>query len=208
MQSTIKAKPAQKAGQSGKSRQGQMGVVTPKSSEEVVVPSLTGAHVWLLRAAVVIGGAAVMAVEILGSRILAPSFGTTLHVWSALITVTLAALAAGYAVGGRVADRKPGLGALMTVMACAAGTLLLSDISTRPALRVAYEAGMVSGTFMATTVLFSTNPLPARNALPDGCSRRSQSSEPGSERGESLRAFDRRLGRGKSRCLAAINLPT
>ena len=154
MQSTIKAKPAQQAGQSGKSRQGQMGVVTPKSLDEVADPALRGAHVWLLRAAVLIGGAAVMVVEILGSRILAPSFGTTLHVWSALITVTLAALAAGYAVGGRVADRRPGLNALMTVMACAAGTLLLSDLSTRPALRVAYDAGMVSGTFMATTVLF------------------------------------------------------
>jgi len=154
VQSTIKAKPAQQAGQSGKSGQGQMGAVTPKSRNEVEEPALTGAHVWLLRAAVLIGGAAVMVVEILGSRILAPSFGTTLHVWSALITVTLAALAAGYMVGGRVADRRPGLGALMTVMACAAGTLLLSDLSTRPALRVAYEAGMVSGTFMATTVLF------------------------------------------------------
>jgi spermidine synthase len=154
VQSTIKAKPVQQAGKSGKSGQGQMGVVTPKSREEAADLTLTGAHVWLLRAAVLIGGAAVMVVEILGSRILAPSFGTTLHVWSALITVTLAALAAGYAVGGRVADRRPGLGALMTVMACAAATLLLSDLSTRPALRVAYEAGMVSGTFMATTVLF------------------------------------------------------
>jgi spermidine synthase len=154
VQSTIKAKPVQQAGKSGKTGQGQMGVVTPKSREEAADLTLTGAHVWLLRAAVLIGGAAVMVVEILGSRILAPSFGTTLHVWSALITVTLAALAAGYAVGGRVADRRPGLGALMTVMACAAATLLLSDLSTRPALRVAYEAGMVSGTFMATTVLF------------------------------------------------------
>src|SRR5215475_7902606 len=154
VQSTIKAKPAQQAGQSGKSGQGQMGAVTPKSRDEATNLALRGAHVWLLRAAVLIGGAAVMVVEIIGSRILAPSFGTTLHVWSALITVTLAALAVGYMVGGRVADRRPGLGALMIVMACAAGTLLLSDLTTRPALRVAYEAGMVSGTFMATTVLF------------------------------------------------------
>jgi len=128
--------------------------VTPKPRDEATNLALRGAHVWLLRAAVLIGGAAVMVVEIIGSRILAPSFGTTLHVWSALITVTLAALAVGYMVGGRVADRRPGLGALMIVMACAAGTLLLSDLTTRPALRVAYEAGMVSGTFMATTVLF------------------------------------------------------
>jgi spermidine synthase len=128
--------------------------VASKSRDEVADRSLTGAHVWLLRAAVLIGGASVMVVEILGSRVLAPSFGTTLHVWSALITVTLAALAIGYAIGGRVADRRPGLGTLMIVMACSAGTLILSDLITRPVLRAAYGAGMVSGTFLAATLLF------------------------------------------------------
>ena len=114
----------------------------------------TLAQTLLLRCAVLVGGAAVMVVEILGSRILAPTFGTTLHVWSALITVTLAALAVGYAVGGRVADRRPGLGALMTVMAGAAGALLLSDMITGGVLRLAYGAGMVGGTFLAATLLF------------------------------------------------------
>jgi len=71
----------------------------------------------LLRAAVLVGGASVMVVEILGSRVLAPTFGTTLHVWSALITVTLAALAIGYAWGGRIADRRPGMAALIVVIA-------------------------------------------------------------------------------------------
>ena len=85
---------------------------------------------------------------------LAPSFGTTLHVWSALITVTLAALAAGYAAGGRVADRRPGLGTLMATMICAAGTLLLSDWITKPVLRVAYLAGTIGGTFVAAALLF------------------------------------------------------
>ncbi|MCI0525261.1 MAG: fused MFS/spermidine synthase, partial [Acidobacteria bacterium] len=143
MQSTAKAKPVKRAE-----------AVSSKIRDDLSEISLSGVHTWLLRAAVLIGGASVMVVEILGSRVLAPSFGTTLHVWSALITVTLAALAMGYAVGGRVADRKPGLGALMTVMACAAGTLLLSDLVTRPVLRVAYGAGMVGGTFLATTLLF------------------------------------------------------
>ena len=134
MQSTAKAKPVKRAE-----------AVSSKIRDDSSELSLSGAHTWLLRAAVLTGGASVMVVEILGSRVLAPSFGTTLHVWSALITVTLAALAMGYAVGGRVADRKPGLGALMAVMACAAGTLLLSDLVTRPVLRVAYGAGMEIG---------------------------------------------------------------
>lgn len=109
---------------------------------------------WLLRYAVVVCGASVMVVEILGSRILAPTFGTTLHVWSALITVTLAALALGYSVGGRLADNKPGLRALMTVIGISAGTLLLSDLLTAPVLRFAYGGGMVMGTFIAAVLLF------------------------------------------------------
>jgi spermidine synthase len=122
--------------------------------DEPSATPLIGAHHWLLRAAVLIGGASVMVVEILGSRVLAPSFGTTLHVWSALITVTLASLAIGYAFGGRLADRRPGLGTLMTVMAIAAGTLLLSDLITKPVLNIAYGAGMVTGAFVAAILLF------------------------------------------------------
>jgi spermidine synthase len=151
VQSILNAKPAEQVGQSG---QGQVGVAPTRSRDEVEDLALTGASAWLLRAAVMIGGAAVMVVEILGSRVLAPSFGTTLHVWSALITVTLTGLAMGYAVGGRMADRRPGLGPLMAVMACAGGTLLLSDLTARPVLGAAYDAGMVSGTFMAATLLF------------------------------------------------------
>lgn len=133
---------------------GEPVVAPPKTAAVASDLALSGANAWLLRVAVLVGGASVMVVEILGSRVLAPVFGTTLHVWSALITVTLAALAIGYAVGGRVADRRPGLGALMTVMAIAAGTLLIADLITKPVLRAAYGAGMVGGTFVAAILLF------------------------------------------------------
>lgn len=51
------------------------------------------------------GGACLMIVEITASRVLAPVFGNTLHVWSAVIGLILAALSLGYALGGRRADR-------------------------------------------------------------------------------------------------------
>jgi spermidine synthase len=149
VQSSVKAKAAKQSNQIGQ----------PKPSEsaaETAMPEYAAAQLrtLMLRAAVVIGGAAVMVVEILGSRVLAPVFGTTLHVWSALITVTLAALATGYAWGGRIADKRPGLGTLVTVMAIAAGALLVADLITKPVLSAAYAAGMVSGTFVAALVLF------------------------------------------------------
>jgi len=57
-------------------------------------------------------GAVVMALEILGSRLLAPIFGNSLFVWGALIGVILAAMSSGYATAGWLADRYPGGGVL------------------------------------------------------------------------------------------------
>lgn len=46
-----------------------------------------------------------MALELVGSRILAPEFGNSIFVWGSLIGVVLAALSLGYSYGGRLADR-------------------------------------------------------------------------------------------------------
>lgn len=56
---------------------------------------------------VFICGGIVMILELGGARQLAPAFGQGLYVWSALITITLLGLAAGYRIGGRIADRRP-----------------------------------------------------------------------------------------------------
>lgn len=52
-------------------------------------------------------GAMVMSFEILGSRVLAPNFGSSVFVWGSLISVFLAGLSAGYYWGGKVADIRP-----------------------------------------------------------------------------------------------------
>ncbi len=48
-----------------------------------------------------------MSFEILGSRVLAPNFGSSVFVWGSLISVFLAGLSGGYYLGGRLADIKP-----------------------------------------------------------------------------------------------------
>ena len=65
-----------------------------------------------LYAVVAICGAVVLVLEILGTRILGPFYGVSLYLWSALISVTLASLSAGYWLGGRWADRRPEAGFL------------------------------------------------------------------------------------------------
>jgi len=48
-----------------------------------------------------------MALELLGSRLVTPIFGSSIWTWGSLIGVVLAGLAAGYRFGGWMADRSP-----------------------------------------------------------------------------------------------------
>ncbi len=89
---------------------------------------------WFLLAAVAASGAAVMIVEMTAVRALQPFFGSTTFVWTNVIAVVLAALAAGYALGGRLADRLPSAGLLFGLMAAggllvAAGAVLVTPVS-------------------------------------------------------------------------------
>ena len=77
--------------------------MTPLRSSQPPVPiSLPR---WWCFATAFTTGAVVMGLEIVGSRLLAPVFGSSLFVWGALIGVVLAAMSSGYAAGGWFADR-------------------------------------------------------------------------------------------------------
>lgn len=65
----------------------------------------------------------VMAVELLGGRLLAPSFGSSIYVWGALITVFMLALSLGYLAGGRYSVRAPSVRRLGLILALAALTV-------------------------------------------------------------------------------------
>jgi predicted membrane-bound spermidine synthase len=54
---------------------------------------------------VILAGFIVMELEILGTRIISPIFGSTIYVWTSLIGITLTFLALGYWYGGKLADK-------------------------------------------------------------------------------------------------------
>ncbi len=110
---------------------------------------------WYLYVLVFVAGAAVLAVEILGTRILGPFYGVSLFLWSALITVTLAALSVGYAVGGRWADRGPKLSRLCYAMAGAGLWLLAIPWLKQPVLAVAEPFGLRFAVLVAALILFA-----------------------------------------------------
>ena len=72
-------------------------------------------------------GSAVLILELLGTRIIAPFYGSSIFVWSSLISVTLVFLAAGYFAGGKVADRRPQLDGLYLFVLLAGLNELLEE---------------------------------------------------------------------------------
>jgi predicted MFS family arabinose efflux permease len=77
------------------------------------------------------GGFLIMVLEIIGARLLATSFGGAFYVWVSQIGVIMLALAIGYYVGGRLADRfaSPSLiGYLLLLAGCF--TALIPNFAT------------------------------------------------------------------------------
>lgn len=66
----------------------------------------------------------VMAVELLGGRLLAPSFGSGIYVWGAIITIFMLALSLGYLAGGRLSVAQPSVRRLGSILLLAAVTVL------------------------------------------------------------------------------------
>ena len=81
-------------------------LVKKQPSPAAPEPALSRALRRYLYVTAAITGAAIMIVEILGAKMLSPYVGLSHFVWTAQIAVTLVALACGYYVGGKLADRS------------------------------------------------------------------------------------------------------
>ncbi|HSX16871.1 MAG TPA: fused MFS/spermidine synthase [Patescibacteria group bacterium] len=73
-------------------------------------------------------GFILMAFELVASRILAPTIGTSTYVWTSVIGVMIAALAAGYAVGGWLADKRSEKTDIAWLLLGAALAIMVTDI--------------------------------------------------------------------------------
>ena len=101
-------------------------------------------------------GAVLMGLEIVGSRILAPTFGSSIFVWGSLISVVLAALSLGYWLGGKAADRWPRVSVMALFIALPGVMVALMPLYYRE-----LNAWILGGTFgarmgplMSSVVLF------------------------------------------------------
>lgn len=68
-----------------------------------------GMYAALVFVLVFVGGFSVMAIEMLGGRLLAPYFGSSIYVWGSIISIFMLALSLGYLLGGRLSIHAPSL---------------------------------------------------------------------------------------------------
>lgn len=54
-------------------------------------------------------GFSIMSIELLGGRIMAPYFGSSVHIWGSIITVFMLSLSIGYLLGGKLSTKNVSL---------------------------------------------------------------------------------------------------
>jgi predicted membrane-bound spermidine synthase len=74
-----------------------------KQKQKPVSPSMK----YRLYTVTLLCGLGIMALELVGARMIAPFLGASIIVWTSLIGVIMAALAVGYYAGGRISSKKP-----------------------------------------------------------------------------------------------------
>jgi len=100
-------------------------------------------------------GAVVMILELVGSRILAPSVGTSTFVWSGLIGVILGAMSLGYYYGGRIADWDQSLKTFAALIFAAGFSVFLIIIFQQRVLEFVPYLGIRAGSVFAALVFFA-----------------------------------------------------
>ena len=127
--------------------------MTPHASDNATQNG-RGFDLWLI-ATTGLCGALVMVIEVLGSRIIGPFFWVSLFVWTALITVTLLSLAAGYALGGYWADRHPSPDWLYGLIIVAGILTGLIPFLKAWVIQATIPLGLRMGALVSSTLLFA-----------------------------------------------------
>ena len=125
----------------------------------------------LLHAIIFLSGAAILALELLASRVMTPYFGVSLYIWTGILTITLVSLALGYWAGGKIASRaggaRPGarLTQLFALMPAVAAIGIVAACLAYPFVYAPLANwSLVGGAFVASLLLLFV-PLVAASAM-------------------------------------------
>ena len=101
-------------------------------------------------------GFSIMCIELLAGRILAPFFGSSVHIWGSIITVFMLSLSFGYLLGGKLSTHSASLTRYGIIFIIAGLTLLPIVTSSEWLMESIFLAVEDSryGSLLASTALF------------------------------------------------------
>ena len=108
----------------------------------------------MLKAIVFVCGAALMALELVAARVLAPALGNSIFVWGSVISVVMLALSLGYWAGGQLADRASATRSLPPLIAGAGLLTVIAPLVSAAVLPWAAVLGPRAGSLVASTAIF------------------------------------------------------
>src|SRR5664280_1367593 len=103
----------------------------------------------MLNAIVFVCGAALMSLEIVAARVLAPAMGNSIFVWGSVISSVMIALSLGYWIGGHLADRFGASRTLAPIIAAGGVRTILAPMVAAPVLPWAADLGPRAGALAA-----------------------------------------------------------
>ena len=108
----------------------------------------------MLNAIVFVCGAALMSLEIVAARVLAPAMGNSIFVWGSVISSVMIALSLGYWIGGHLADRFGASRTLAPIIAAGGVLTILAPMVAAPVLPWAADLGPRAGALAASALIF------------------------------------------------------
>ena len=112
-------------------------------------------HLFLV---LLIEGGALMAVELMGAKLVAPFYGNSLYVWTAVLTISVLGLTLGYYAGGRLSKNGASETNLFVVLGISAALVLMLPFTATISMSLTKGLDLIMG-ICVTCVLLLLPPM-------------------------------------------------
>lgn len=108
---------------------------------------------WFVFLLLVIEGSSLMAIEITGAKVLAPFYGSSLYVWTAILSLTILGLTLGYYFGGLLAKKNTTEKQLVIILGFAAVLVFLFPFTAKFLISITSAMPLIPGIIISVLFL-------------------------------------------------------
>jgi spermidine synthase len=108
---------------------------------------------WYFLPVLLIEGAALMAVELMGAKLVAPFYGSSLYVWTAILLFTALGLSLGYYTGGQLSSQRPSEKLLFSVLGISAALVFALPYTAGAFMSLTSGMSLIMGICLTCLIL-------------------------------------------------------